>query len=90
MKIRHNWNRHIRLPIRLWMANPRVLALSASVQRTRVYDAFNKELIEFKKTDDYKKILMTYGLSEGVEAARTVDTASLCNAKVTLLSPAVP
>ena len=46
------------------------------------FEAFNKELIEFKKTDDYAKILMTYGLSEeSVKAARTVDTASLCNAK---------
>ena len=37
------------------------------------------ELAEFKKTDDYKKILMTYGLSEeSVEAARKADTASLC------------
>lgn len=46
------------------------------------FEVFNKELIEFKKTDDYAKILMGYGLSEeSVEAARNVDTASLCDAK---------
>lgn len=46
------------------------------------YDAFNSALIEFKKTDEYKKILTGYGLSEeSVEAARTVDTAALCGAK---------
>ncbi|HBQ33137.1 MAG TPA: ectoine/hydroxyectoine ABC transporter substrate-binding protein EhuB, partial [Ochrobactrum anthropi] len=57
-------------------------AFSFRPEDKEFYDAFNKELIEFKKTDDYKKILMTYGLSEeSVEAARTVDTASLCNAK---------
>lgn len=46
------------------------------------FEAFNKELIEFKKTDDYAKILTGYGLSEeSVEAARNADTASLCDAK---------
>ncbi|PWL18312.1 ectoine/hydroxyectoine ABC transporter substrate-binding protein EhuB [Falsochrobactrum shanghaiense] len=46
------------------------------------FDAFNKELVEFKKTDDYAKILMTYGLSEeSVEAARAADTESLCAGK---------
>lgn len=46
------------------------------------YDAFNNALIEFKKTDEYKKILTRYGLSEeSVEAARTIDTAALCGAK---------
>lgn len=57
-------------------------AFSFRPEDKEFYEAFNKALIEFKKTDDYKKILMTYGLSEeSVEAARTVDTASLCNAK---------
>ncbi|WP_448151219.1 ectoine/hydroxyectoine ABC transporter substrate-binding protein EhuB [Labrys miyagiensis] len=45
-------------------------------------DAFNKALVEFKKTDDYKKILTSYGLSpESVEAARTKKTADLCAGK---------
>ncbi len=57
-------------------------AFSFRPEDKEFYEAFNNELIAFKKTDDYKKILMTYGLSEeSVEAARTVDTASLCNAK---------
>ncbi|OYR11442.1 ectoine/hydroxyectoine ABC transporter substrate-binding protein EhuB [Brucella thiophenivorans] len=57
-------------------------AFSFRPEDKEFYDAFNNELIEFKKTDDYAKILMTYGLSEeSVEAARTVDTASLCNPK---------
>ena len=57
-------------------------AFSFRPEDKEFFDAFNNELIEFKKTDDYAKILMTYGLSEeSVEAARTVDTASLCNPK---------
>ena len=47
-----------------------------------LYDAFNKALIAFKKTDDYKKILTGYGLSdESVEAARTKKMADLCAGK---------
>jgi polar amino acid transport system substrate-binding protein len=47
-----------------------------------LYDAFNKALGEFKKTDDYKKILTSYGLSpESVEAARTKKMEDLCAGK---------
>lgn len=57
-------------------------AFSFRPEDKEFYEVFNKELTAFKKTDDYKKILMAYGLSEeSVEAARTVDTASLCTAK---------
>lgn len=57
-------------------------AFSFRPEDKEFFEAFNKELIEFKKTDDYAKILMTYGLSEeSVEAARTVDTTTLCDAK---------
>src|SRR5690606_11655928 len=66
-------------------------AFSFRPEDKEFYEAFNKALIEFKKTDDYKKILLTYGLSEeSVEAARTVDTASLCNAKEAELLPVEP
>jgi polar amino acid transport system substrate-binding protein len=44
--------------------------------------AFNAELAEFKKTDDYKKILTTYGVSEGsIEASSAKKTADLCAGK---------
>ncbi|MBN9044279.1 MAG: ectoine/hydroxyectoine ABC transporter substrate-binding protein EhuB [Rhizobiales bacterium] len=47
-----------------------------------LFKAFNTALAAFKKTDDYKKILMSYGLSsESVEAARTKTTADLCAGK---------
>lgn len=47
-----------------------------------LYKAFNTALVAFKKTDDYQKILMTYGLSaESVEAARTKSTEDLCAGK---------
>ncbi|MFT4001941.1 MAG: ectoine/hydroxyectoine ABC transporter substrate-binding protein EhuB [Rhizobium sp.] len=47
-----------------------------------LYKAFNTALVAFKKTDDYKKILMSYGLSaESVEAARTKSTEDLCAGK---------
>jgi polar amino acid transport system substrate-binding protein len=47
-----------------------------------LYKAFNTALTAFKKTDDYKKILMSYGLSaESVEAARTKSTENLCAGK---------
>jgi len=47
-----------------------------------LYKVFNTALEAFKKTDDYKKILMSYGLSaESVEAARTKSTEDLCAGK---------
>ncbi|AGB75413.1 MULTISPECIES: ectoine/hydroxyectoine ABC transporter substrate-binding protein EhuB [Rhizobium] len=47
-----------------------------------LYKAFNTALEAFKKTDDYKKILMSYGLSaESVEAARAKSTEDLCAGK---------
>jgi polar amino acid transport system substrate-binding protein len=47
-----------------------------------LYAGFNKALGEFKKTDDYKKILISYGLSpESVEAARTKTMEDLCAGK---------
>ncbi len=47
-----------------------------------LYKAFNTALEAFKKTDDYKKILVSYGLSaESVEAARTKSTEDLCAGK---------
>lgn len=47
-----------------------------------LYQAFNKALVAFKKTDAYKKILMSYGLSAAsVEAAQTKTTADLCAGK---------
>ncbi|KAA1183739.1 ectoine/hydroxyectoine ABC transporter substrate-binding protein EhuB [Rhizobium tropici] len=47
-----------------------------------LYKAFNTALEAFKKTDDYKKILISYGLSaESVEAARTKSTEDLCAGK---------
>lgn len=51
-------------------------------QDKALYEAYNKALIAFKKTDAYKKILMSYGLSAAsVEAARTKTTADLCAGK---------
>jgi len=47
-----------------------------------LYDAFNKALIEFKKTDEYAKILTSHGLSEeSVEAARKEKMSDLCAGK---------
>ncbi|MDQ0472271.1 ectoine/hydroxyectoine ABC transporter substrate-binding protein EhuB [Labrys wisconsinensis] len=47
-----------------------------------LYQAFNTALVAFKKTDDYKKILTSYGLSpESVEAARTKTMADACAGK---------
>jgi polar amino acid transport system substrate-binding protein len=44
--------------------------------------AFNKELVEFRKTDDYKKILTSYGLSEdSIKAAAAKTVADLCAGK---------
>ncbi|WP_239025257.1 ectoine/hydroxyectoine ABC transporter substrate-binding protein EhuB [Rhodoligotrophos defluvii] len=46
------------------------------------YTAFNAELIAFKKTDAYEKILTSYGLTRGsVEAAREASTEALCAGK---------
>lgn len=47
-----------------------------------LYDAFNVALVEFRKTDDYKKILMSYGLSEeSIKAAADRKVADLCAGK---------
>ena len=45
-------------------------------------DAFNAALVEFRKTDDYKKILGTYGLSEAsIKAAAERKVEDLCAGK---------
>lgn len=45
-------------------------------------DAFNKELVEFRKTEEYQKILTSYGLSpESIEAAAAKKVADLCAGK---------
>jgi polar amino acid transport system substrate-binding protein len=45
-------------------------------------DAFNGALVEFRKTDDYKKILTSYGLSEeSIKAAMSKHVADLCAGK---------
>ncbi len=45
-------------------------------------DAFNAALVEFRKTDDYKKILAKYGLSEqSIAAAAEKKVADLCAGK---------
>lgn len=45
-------------------------------------DAYNAALIEFRKTDDYKKILTSYGLSEeSIKAAMAKNVADLCAGK---------
>jgi polar amino acid transport system substrate-binding protein len=45
-------------------------------------DAFNTALVAFRKTDDYKKILMKYGLSEqSIAAAAEKNVADLCAGK---------
>jgi len=47
-----------------------------------LYDAFNKALVEFRKTDEYKKILTSYGLSEeSIKAAAAKNVADLCAGK---------
>lgn len=44
--------------------------------------AFNTELAAFKKTDDYKKLLTSYGFSEGsITASLEKKTADLCAGK---------
>ncbi len=45
-------------------------------------DAFNAALVKFRKTDEYKKILIKYGLSEkSIEAAAAKTVADLCAGK---------
>ncbi|MEQ1956625.1 ectoine/hydroxyectoine ABC transporter substrate-binding protein EhuB [Mesorhizobium sp. CN2-181] len=45
-------------------------------------DAFNAALVEFRKTDEYKQILMKYGLSEqSIAAAAEKNVADLCAGK---------
>jgi polar amino acid transport system substrate-binding protein len=45
-------------------------------------DAYNAALVEFRKTDDYRKILMSYGLSEeSIKAAMAKNVADLCAGK---------
>jgi polar amino acid transport system substrate-binding protein len=47
-----------------------------------LYQAFNDELVKFKKTDAYAKILTSYGLSqESVDAARSKKMEDLCAGK---------
>ena len=47
-----------------------------------LYKAFNDELVKFKQTDAYAKILTDYGLSsESVQAARTRKMEDLCAGK---------
>ena len=47
-----------------------------------LHDAFNKELVEFRKTGEYKKILASYGLSEeSIKAASEKNVADLCAGK---------
>jgi polar amino acid transport system substrate-binding protein len=47
-----------------------------------LHAAFNKALVDFRKTDDYKKILMSYGLSaESIKAAEAKNVADLCAGK---------
>lgn len=47
------------------------------------YEAFNKALIEFKKTAEYEKILSSYGLPPAsIAAARAASTEALCAGKL--------
>ncbi|TCK28048.1 amino acid ABC transporter substrate-binding protein (PAAT family) [Ancylobacter aquaticus] len=47
-----------------------------------LYGAFNAALVEFRTTDEYKKILATYGLSpESIKAAADRKVADLCAGK---------
>jgi polar amino acid transport system substrate-binding protein len=47
-----------------------------------LYRAFNDELVKFKQTADYAKILTSYGLSqESVDAARSKKMEDLCSGK---------
>jgi polar amino acid transport system substrate-binding protein len=47
-----------------------------------LHAAFSKALVEFRATDDYKKILVSYGLSaESIKAAAGKNVADLCAGK---------
>ena len=47
-----------------------------------VYGAFNAALVAFRKTDEYRKILGSYGLSEeSIQAAQAKNVADLCAGK---------
>lgn len=53
-----------------------------NMQDKDLYNAFNAELVKFKKTDTYAKILEKYGLSAAsVEAARNMKMETLCAGK---------
>jgi len=55
---------------------------SFSLDDKDLRDAFNTALIAFRKTDDYKKILTGYGLSEkSIEAAEAKKVEDLCAGK---------
>jgi len=48
----------------------------------KLRDAFSTALVEFRKTDEYKKILTGYGLSEeSIKAAADKKVADLCDGK---------
>lgn len=52
------------------------------LEDTDLRDAFNTALVEFRKTDEYKQILMKYGLSEqSIAAAAEKNVADLCAGK---------
>jgi polar amino acid transport system substrate-binding protein len=47
-----------------------------------LYEAFNKALVAYRKTDEYKRALMSYGLSaESIEAAAAKNVKDLCAGK---------
>jgi polar amino acid transport system substrate-binding protein len=47
-----------------------------------LYEAFNKALVAYRKTDEYKRTLMSYGLSaESIEAAAAKNVKDLCAGK---------
>jgi polar amino acid transport system substrate-binding protein len=47
-----------------------------------LYEAYNKALVDFRKSDEYKKILAGYGLSEeSIKAAADRKVADLCAGK---------
>jgi polar amino acid transport system substrate-binding protein len=55
---------------------------SFSLDDKDFHGAFNTALVAFRKTDDYKKILMGYGLSaESIKAAEAKNVADLCAGK---------
>lgn len=47
-----------------------------------LYDAFNAALVAYRKTDEYRKVLDSYGLSEeSIKAAQAQNVADLCAGK---------